>query len=303
MEEFARFLAVADLGNVTRAAETLNISQPALSRSLALLEQRFRTTLFTRGPNGVELTGAGQILYDNASRALRLLRDAEERIDYEGVGGNLSLSICAGDSWGNAVLPPILHDFMENYPAINVRLDIIGSEARMAGLAAGNYDLSYGIALPMHERLGKVDFIPMLRAPYIVYCAADHPLRNRDTPPSPEELRSYGWVRHKFEYDHDPARWQETHRTYAMSTNTMLSTLEMVRRSTLLIATSEVFRELFARHDVHDLGPDPLSAQHISGLHRLRGSELSSTARLFATFCAARFSHLFAARSLLEPGT
>jgi DNA-binding transcriptional LysR family regulator len=262
LEEFARFLAVADTGNMSRAARSLNISQPALSRSIALLEERYRTALFHRGAGGMRLTEAGRILYDHASRALRMLRTAEERIDYEGGGGHLSLNVCAGDSWGNALLPSILERFMRAHPEIRVRLDIVGSETRMAGLAAGDYELSYGIGLPRHERLGKVAFEPMLQAGYAVYCSADHPLRGQSAPLTEEDLTPFLWIKHKFEFDHDPVQWQVTGRTYAMSTNTMLSTLELVRQTRYL-----------------------LSAQHVSGLHVLRDAILSPPARQFAAFC------------------
>ncbi len=293
MEEFARFLAVADLGNVSRAAKSLNMSQPTLSRTISQLEYRYRTSLFNRGSGGMQLTETGRILYDHANRALRILRTAEERIDYEGIGGRHSLSICAGDSWGNAVLPCILEGFLKKHPNIRLRLDVIGSEARLAGLAAGDYDLSYGIALPRHERLGRIQFQPMLRAGYSVYCATDHPLREHPGVLTPETLAEYFWIKHKFEFDHDPAQWQVTGRTYAMSTNTTLSTLEVVRQTRFLISTSAISRDLFARHDVHSLGPDPLSAQHISGLHTLRDAATSAPAKLFVTYCRSACEKLY----------
>ncbi|MBO0904820.1 LysR family transcriptional regulator [Jiella sonneratiae] len=300
MEEFARFLAVADLGNMSRAAETLNMSQPTLSRTIAQLEYRYGTNLFRRGAGGMQLTEAGRILYDHASRALRLLRDAEERIDYEGMGGQHSLSICAGDSWGNAVLPQIVEGFLGKHPEIRLRLDVIGSEARMAGLAAGDYDVSCGITLPRHERLGRIVFEPILQAGYSVYCAADHPLRMRSGSLTAEDLRQFSWIKHKFEFDHDPGQWQVTGRTYAMSTNTMVSTLEVVRQTEFLISTSAISRDLFARHEVVSLGPDPLSAQHLSGLHTLREAILPAPARLFIGYCRTACRRLY--RDFCVPG-
>ena len=293
MEELARFLAIADLGNVSRAAKSLNISQPTLSRTIFQLERRYGTNLFQRSAYGMQLTEAGRILYDHASRALRILRVAEERIDYEGIGGRHSLSICAGDSWGNAVLPQVLEGFLKKHSNIRLRLDIIGSEARMAGLAAGDYDLSYGITLPRHERLGRIQFEPMLRAGYSVYCAADHPLRLNPDALTSDSLAEHLWIKHKFEFDHDPAQWQVTGRTYAMSTNTMLSTLEIVRQTRFLISTSVISRDLFARHDVYSLGLDPLSAQHVSGLHTLRDATLTSPAKLFVTYCRSACQRLY----------
>jgi DNA-binding transcriptional LysR family regulator len=53
VDSYARFIAVADLGTISRAAERLNLSQPALSGSIALLEQRFGTRLFHRRAGGM----------------------------------------------------------------------------------------------------------------------------------------------------------------------------------------------------------------------------------------------------------
>lgn len=237
----------------------------------------------------MELTGAGRILYDHASRALNLLHSAEERIDYEGVGGSLSLSICAGDSWGNAILPAIVAAFTKAHPEIDVRLDIVGSDERMAGLSAGNYELSYGILLPRHEATGKLRFKPMMEAPYIVYASQKHPLRALGRLPTAEELLSCGWLKHKFEYDHDPARWQSIGRRYALSTNTTLSSLELIRQTDLLMSTSEINAALFARHGVTMLCPDPETYRHISGLHTLAEVELGQAAKLFKTWCEKQF--------------
>ena len=55
------FIQVADLKNVTRAAQALRISQPALTRQMSLLEAEFGTVLFLRHPRGIQLTEAGEI--------------------------------------------------------------------------------------------------------------------------------------------------------------------------------------------------------------------------------------------------
>jgi DNA-binding transcriptional LysR family regulator len=246
MEEFARFLAVAEAGNVSRAAEALNLSQPALSRSITLLEERFKTRLFKRTAGGVELTNAGRTLYQYASRALRTIRDAEERIFYEELGGNLSLRICAGDTWGYTILPEIVSEFRESQPNVVVTLDVVNHDSRINGLKSGDYDVAYGIVSPSYDYSQTHEFEPMISARYQVYCSENHPLRAKSQI-TPQDLDASEWIKHIFEYDHDPNRWKMTSRTYSVTTNKMTSTLQLIRNSNLLMSTSVMFGQLFSK--------------------------------------------------------
>jgi LysR family transcriptional regulator, nitrogen assimilation regulatory protein len=56
------FAQIAELGSLTRAAERMGIAQPSLSRQMRLLEEELGVTLFTRGPRGMQLTEAGELL-------------------------------------------------------------------------------------------------------------------------------------------------------------------------------------------------------------------------------------------------
>src|SRR5947209_5485906 len=76
----AIFDAVASTGNVSRAAESLMISQPAVSKQLRILERALATPLFERIPKGMRLTPAGELLATYASRIFALETEAEEAI-------------------------------------------------------------------------------------------------------------------------------------------------------------------------------------------------------------------------------
>lgn len=80
LRQIRAFLAVAETGSVTRAAEMLHVVQPAVSRQLKLLEDELGVPLFERGRQGMLLTDAGRILADRASRAVRELDGARLEI-------------------------------------------------------------------------------------------------------------------------------------------------------------------------------------------------------------------------------
>jgi LysR family nitrogen assimilation transcriptional regulator len=89
------FLTVADTGNVTRAAEVLNLVQPAVSRQIQLLEEDVGAPLFVRERHGMVLTGAGRALQGYARRAMLELDRARAEIagSDEGVGGLATLGL------------------------------------------------------------------------------------------------------------------------------------------------------------------------------------------------------------------
>lgn len=292
MEGFKRFLAVANSLSISRAAERLHVSQPALSRTIALLEERFGTELFHRTAAGVELTQAGIVLYEHASRAMSAIASAEEEINHAQRQGRLSVSIGAGDSWGYGILPAIIRDFTAENPQISVRVDIVDHETRMEGLRNGTYEIVFGVASPKIESAPTHTFIPLVEAPYDIYCDARHPLLGLKSARH-EDLVGYPWINHKFEYDFDASQWQKTGRNYILRTNTMLNTMEIVRESTYLISTAKTFRSIFERNGIVKLMEDPMSRVFVSGAVYLSRSPLRLAARTLlgkvTSHCKDRF--------------
>src|SRR4051794_3320156 len=75
-DDLRTFLAISQNGGFSRAAETLNRSQPAISRRIALLEAELGAALFERAAGGVVLSQAGEVLLPHAEKALAALEDA-----------------------------------------------------------------------------------------------------------------------------------------------------------------------------------------------------------------------------------
>lgn len=118
------FLAVAQAGSVSRGAETLHISQPAVTREIRDLEASLGLALFDRHPRGVTPTEGGQRLLQFAERIFALEQAAERDLrDLAGLGhGELSLGASAtlGAYW----LPPLLNSFRERHPGVFVSLQM-----------------------------------------------------------------------------------------------------------------------------------------------------------------------------------
>lgn len=282
MEDYIRFLAVAEHRSISRAAEALHISQPALSRTISLLEARYRTPLFHRTPQGVELSDLGKVLFIYASRAVRAIDSAREDIENSLSRTNLHLTVCCGDSWGYGILPRIVGRFCRENADVSVRLDVVEHEVRMRGLETRYYELAFGVISPEFLASGKYEFEPLVEAPYDIYCDSEHPLRRKGQI-APEDLLEYPWINHRFEYDYDPSLAQRTHRHFALRTNALLHAIGALRGSTFLLSTAKTLKGHFARFGIVPLMEDPESPRFVSGAVRPRDVDLRPMARKFLT--------------------
>jgi DNA-binding transcriptional LysR family regulator len=144
----AIFHAVATFGNVSRAADRLMISQPAVSKQLAILERALATTLFERLPKGMRLTSAGELLEEYAARIFALETQAEEAIaELKGVRRG-SLIIGASNTIGVYLLPDVLVRFRQKFPGVRVQLEIAHTEAVTRWLRRGDVQLAFVESVP-----------------------------------------------------------------------------------------------------------------------------------------------------------
>jgi DNA-binding transcriptional LysR family regulator len=120
----ALFHAVAEAGSVSRAAERLRISQPAVSKQIRDLEDALGVRLLDRLPRGVRLTQAGSLLAEFARRQHALEHDAARAIDeFHGLKRG-RLAVGASTTIATYLLPPVFGRFHQRHPEIELRLEI-----------------------------------------------------------------------------------------------------------------------------------------------------------------------------------
>ncbi|MET7859140.1 LysR family transcriptional regulator [Streptomyces sp. NPDC005318] len=128
------FLAVADAGNVTRAAAALGLTQPAVSRTLAALEQHLGVRLVDRSTHHLALTPEGVVFRDKAAAAVAAFDEAVDS------GGLRHWPLRLGHAW-SALGPyttPLLRSWQERYP--QTPLELLRIDDRTAGLTRGEVD-------------------------------------------------------------------------------------------------------------------------------------------------------------------
>jgi DNA-binding transcriptional LysR family regulator len=122
LRQLHAIVLVADTGSVTRAAQLLQLVQPAVTRQIRSLEKELGLALFDRSPAGMQLTEAGAILVDRARRALTELERARAELVAEGnsVAGMVTVGLL--DSLTDAIVQPLASAMARDYPGIRLRL-------------------------------------------------------------------------------------------------------------------------------------------------------------------------------------
>jgi LysR family transcriptional regulator, nitrogen assimilation regulatory protein len=140
------FLRVAELGSINKAAASLHLSQPALSRHIAVLEHEMGNKLFNRTQGGVHLTEAGRMLSDRARPLMRQLAILKEQVGEKASG---QLAIGTPPAWQQVITSPFVEKLSGQYPSIALRVyegvsNVLRDymSARLLDLAVVPYDSS-----------------------------------------------------------------------------------------------------------------------------------------------------------------
>jgi LysR family transcriptional regulator, nitrogen assimilation regulatory protein len=135
------FVAVAELGTVSRAALRLRISQPALSRRISDLEQEFSLRLFDRVGRRLMLTAIGEQVLEDCRRVLGQLGSLGERVELLRRGGSGVLKVAAPPQTIESILSRFLPRFAEGFPNVQVRLTEALGHEQLALLERGEVHL------------------------------------------------------------------------------------------------------------------------------------------------------------------
>ena len=152
------FNTVAEAGNISKAARTLYLSQPAISRAVSKLEQTLSVKLFIRNSRGVHLTEEGKMLYEHTKSAFHSLRQGEEtlrRIQNLGMG---TLRIGVSTTLCKYILLPYLQRFIQEHPHIRVHIECHPTSETIALLEAGSIDIGL---ISESSGLHTLEFLPV----------------------------------------------------------------------------------------------------------------------------------------------
>jgi len=185
------FCQLARLGSVSRAAEALFLSQPAVTLQLQALARDMGVPLFERSGRRFSLTREGELLYELARPLIEGLdgMEASFRERLRGLEGG-ELHIAAGSSTILYLLPPLVKAFRTAYPHVHLELQNVTGVDGLALLRSDAADFAFGSMLDVPRDL---DYAPVYRFNAMLITPPDHPLANK-TELRLEDLSPYGLI-------------------------------------------------------------------------------------------------------------
>ncbi len=167
------FAAVAEYRNFSRAAESLYISQPAVSRAVQELETQVGLALLDRSHRVPALTDAGILLHQYAQRLFAVEQAAETALEqFRGLERG-HLAIGASHTTGTYLLPPLLSQFHQEYPGVRLSLEIANTQTVIEKLHTQPLDIAF-VEGPVTDK----DFIvtPWRTDQLVIIAPPNHPL-------------------------------------------------------------------------------------------------------------------------------
>jgi DNA-binding transcriptional LysR family regulator len=163
-------------GNVTRAAQALGVTQPALSRTLERLARELGVPLLERHGRGIRLTRFGEAFLPHAERALREVEDGRRRLDDLGgtIGGPIALGFL--HTLGTELVPALVRDFRAQHPEVAFQLAEGAAAVLVRRLLEGELDLCLSSGPPDDPRIA---WTPLGEDELILITPRDHRLAKR----------------------------------------------------------------------------------------------------------------------------
>lgn len=191
LKQMRAFVATVKLGTLSRAAEALYLSQPSVSLQLQALERELGVELLRRSRRRINLTDAGEALYELA----RPLVEGWENLDHQfqaKIKGRQAgkLTIAAGSSTIQYLLPSLVRQYRERFPDVQLQLANVTGKDGMALLRADEADFAVGSMLDVPH---DIAWAPIYHYDPLLIAPLDHPLASQQNVVL-EDLSPYGLI-------------------------------------------------------------------------------------------------------------
>lgn len=267
-----QFLAVAETGNVSAAADLLHVTQPTVSVNLQKLEDEHGVSLFVRSSRGMTLTDFGEVLYehvkvmarvaDHASAEIRLLKASQEK----------AVRIGTGFSWWTLFVKDLIRDFQHENAGTSIHVDVCSSLDGLRNLMIGDIAFFLGTKVEGLSENAGFRFDQLFEVMDSYFVGTHHPLHGR--PCTLAELGDYPRLsisafgnRHIGIVDRDDLdpsfNREKTSTAGFVSTNSMFAGIDMLKETNAILTypacTEPFFRShQIARLNVMDVDPNPI---------------------------------------------
>ncbi|WP_050477333.1 LysR family transcriptional regulator [Herbaspirillum rhizosphaerae] len=212
LREIECFIAVAELGSFVKAADALNVSKAAVSRTILELEARLGARLMQRTTRRLSLTEAGSLYLERCKHIVSALEDADQMLTVGNTDPTGLLRINVPQTFGVLHLVNVWPCLLRRYPGI--KLDITLSD-RIVDIIEEGYDLAIRIArLPNSSLIYR-----KLASTRIVVCASPAYLEKHGTPQHPDDLKDHMVMGYSYSADKDEWHFEGPEGAVSVKTN------------------------------------------------------------------------------------
>ena len=174
IRQIEAFLAVIQEGSFTRAASSLNLTQPSLSARIQQLEHSLGGALFARGQRPLLLTPSGELFRDYAERALAILAAGQEAVQSAQLGQSGQVTVCCPFSLAASLMPQVVKRFGQAHPQAELYLETGHSDFAITQLLDGVVNLALAAAFPRFT--AQIQTLQRLHDEMVVAVSPEHEL-------------------------------------------------------------------------------------------------------------------------------
>lgn len=188
------FLSVIQFMSFIKAAESLNVSQPGVSKAIRELEQVLKVKLIKRNTNGIEITEYGRILENYSHLILKDISNAEKEIKSlkDGTIGDINIGVAFSPRI--YLVPKATINLQKLYPNINLNIYAGSRSDLILKLLEGKIDLFVSAIVPEDfASTEKVESIPLYKDTQFLVTRTNHPLQNKENVSLKDTLK-YDWI-------------------------------------------------------------------------------------------------------------
>jgi DNA-binding transcriptional LysR family regulator len=252
-------VALSEEGNIHRAAQVLNMTQPAASKLLKDLEDVLEVSLFERLPRGMRPTWYGETMIRHARAALATLNQAHDELQAAKNGQFGQVNIGSITAPALALLPPTVASVKQAHPNLHITIQIEPSNLLIERLNRGTLDILVGRLSPEHDQ-GALRYEVVTDEPVCAVARSGHPLFSVDKL-AVKDMLEYGWIvapagsalRHRFDL-----MFQELnlpHPTNSVETSSLLFIGKMMQQSDMVSVMATDVARHYAGHGLFSILP------------------------------------------------
>ena len=184
LNQLEYFQTIARLQHFHNAAVELNIAQPSLSRSMALLEQELNVILFERKGRGIVLTKAGHVFLEHVDKIMHEIHTAERKMQ-ELANSEGHINIAYVFPLANYYIPHMVRSFLNANPGRNITFQFNQSYTKpmIQGLKENDFDIIFCSSV---DNEPEICFVPIITQDMVVITPKDHPLASHGSVASQE---------------------------------------------------------------------------------------------------------------------